>query len=262
MRIALGVEYDGSRFAGWESQPAQRTAQACLEGALSRVADHGVRTVCAGRTDAGVHACGQVVHFDTSAERRMRSWVLGANANLPGDMAVLWAVPVTDEFHARFSACGRHYGYFIFNRAVRPALGRGRMTWQCRPMDVQRMQEAAGHLIGEHDFSSYRALACQARNPVRTIHRLDVTREDALVRIDVVANAFLHHMVRNIAGVLMAVGTGKRDPEWARQVLEARDRTQGGVTAPPDGLYLLLVEYPSGWGIPAPDRPLAAKLLT
>lgn len=255
MRIALGLEYEGTRFAGWETQRGQRTLQACLEEALSAVADRAVKTVCAGRTDSGVHACAQVVHFDTSAQRDMRAWVFGANANLPRDMSVLWAVPVNEGFHARFSACSRHYRYLVFNRPVRPALGGGRVTWECRLLDVERMQEAASHLVGEHDFTSYRALACQARSPVRTIHRLDVTREGALVRIDVAANAFLHHMVRNIAGVLMTVGVGKRPPAWAKEVLEARDRTRGGVTAPPAGLYLMRVEYPPGLGLPQGAAP-------
>ncbi len=261
MRIALGVEYEGTQFAGWEVQPRQRTAQDCLEQALSRVADGPVRTVCAGRTDSGVHARGQVVHFDTTARRDMRSWVFGANANLPRDMSVLWAVPVDAEFHARFSARRRWYRYVIFNRPVRPAIGRRCVTWECRPLDAERMQEAAQHLVGQHDFSSYRALACQARSPVRTVHELRVAREDAWVGIDVSANAFLHHMVRNIAGVLMAVGMGKHPPDWAREILEARDRTRGGVTAPPDGLYLMGVEYPPGFGLPHAHRAETVQLL-
>ncbi|NIR29511.1 MAG: tRNA pseudouridine(38-40) synthase TruA [Gammaproteobacteria bacterium] len=262
MRIALGLEYEGTQFAGWETQHRQRTAQACLEQALSRVADRPVRTVCAGRTDSGVHACGQVAHFDTTAQRDMRSWVFGANANLPRDMSVLWAVPVDGEFHARFSARRRWYRYVIFNRAVRPALGRRRVTWECRPLDAERMQQAGRYLVGEHDFSSYRALACQARSPIRTVYELRVARQGALVHIDVSANAFLHHMVRNIAGVLMAVGMGKRPPEWAGEILEARDRTRGGVTAPPEGLYLMRVEYPTTFGLPDAHRSEAVQLIS
>lgn len=255
MRIAIQVEYDGCRFAGWERQPKARTIQAELEQALSRVADRRVDVICAGRTDAGVHAYGQVVHFDTESRRPMHSWVFGANANLPRDVAVTWAGIVDSSFHARFSARGRQYRYVIYNRAVRPAVLRGRVAWECRRLDESRMQTAADYLLGEHDFSAYRALTCQAQNPVRTIQRLEVHRRGELVFIEVVANGFLHHMVRNIVGVLTAIGIGKREPVWAQEVLETRDRTQGGATAVPDGLYLVGVDYPQHFGIPRVSPP-------
>jgi len=224
--------------------------QACVEEAVSRVADHPVAVICAGRTDTGVHATGQVVHFDTEARRTERSWVLGGNVKLPRDVAITWAKQVDGDFHARFSAQARQYRYEILNRAFRPAIDRDHRVWDYRPLDAARMRQAARALLGEHDFSSYRALACQAKSPVRTVHRLDVTREGQCVLIDIRANAFLHHMVRNIAGVLMAIGCGEQPVEWAGEVLGLRDRTLGGVTAPPQGLYLTRVEYPDRYGIP------------
>lgn len=250
MRVALGVEYDGTDFSGWQTQSGTRTVQDCLEQAVSRVADHQVQVVCAGRTDAGVHGVGQVVHFDTGAERAERSWVLGINANLPPDISVLWAKPVSNEFHARFGAVKRHYRYLILNRWVRPAVERNRMSWIHKSLDEQRMQQACAHLLGEHDFSSYRAVACQAKHPVRTVHSLIVTRRGEVVAIDIAANAFLHHMVRNIAGVLIAIGCGEQETDWTREVLEYRDRTLGGVTAPPQGLYFMAVEYPAHFNLP------------
>ncbi len=251
MRIAVGVEYDGSNFSGWQLQKhGERTVQEELEKALSRVANHPVRVYCAGRTDTGVHATGQVVHFDTDAERDERAWVFGANANLPKDVAVLWAKPVSDEFHARFSAQSRAYRYVIFTRHVRPTFLAYRVTWHHRELDVERMAEAGRALIGEHDFSSYRAVACQAKSPVRSLYKLEVSRQGPFIFIDLEANGFLHHMVRNIAGVLMAIGEGERPIEWSREVLEARDRTLGGVTAQPYGLYLTEVGYPSEFGLP------------
>ncbi len=252
MRIALGIEYDGTDFCGWQIQDGTRTVQGALEEALSKVAAHPVHVICAGRTDAGVHAVGQVVHFDSEAPRSMRSWLLGANSNLPRDAGVIWAQPVDTDFSARFSATARSYRYIILNRMTRPALLRDRVCWQHRPLDVEAMGAAAAHLIGEHDFSSFRAMACQAKHPVRTIHRLDVTRSGDYIHIDVTANAFLHHMVRNIAGVLMAVGEGDRHPDWAAELLLARDRRVGGVTAPAAGLYLVSVEYPERFGFPPP----------
>ncbi len=250
MRIALGVEYDGTGFSGWQLQVGVRTVQGCLEEALSRVAAHGVRVHCAGRTDAGVHGAEQVVHFDTRAERSMRSWVYGANANLPKTVAVLWATPVSETFHARFSACRRSYRYVIYNRAVRPTFLAWRTTWEYRPLDEGLMHQAAQALVGEQDFSSYRAQGCQAKSPVRTVHEICVYRRGELVFIDIEANAFLHHMVRNIAGVLMAIGAGERPVAWAAEVLRYRDRARGGVTAPPSGLYLTRVGYPSEFQLP------------
>ncbi len=249
-RIAMGVEYEGTQFAGWETQPARRTVQGAVADALSKVADMPVVVVCAGRTDAGVHAWGQVIHMDTSAARDMRSWVFGANANLPRDVSIIWAKSVPDDFHARFSARSRHYRYVIYNHPVRPAVLRARTSWECRSLDVERMQAAADYLLGRHDFSSYRAVACQAKNPVRHVYRLDVTRSGSIVCVDAVANAFLQHMVRNIVGVLLAIGVGKQKVIWSKEVLEARDRTQGGITAPPDGLYLVGVNYPECYGLP------------
>ncbi len=250
MRIALGVEYDGTGFSGWQLQEGVPTVQGVLEAALSRVADQPIRVHCAGRTDAGVHGAEQVVHFDTTAERSERSWVFGANANLPKEVAVLWAAPVSEAFHARFSACRRSYRYVIYNRPVRPTFLAWRTTWEYRPLDEARMHEAAQALVGEHDFSSYRAQGCQAKSPVRTVHRLEVSRRGELVFIDVEANAFLHHMVRNIAGVLIAIGAGERPLSWAAEVLAHRDRALGGVTAPPSGLYLTRVGYPPQFELP------------
>jgi tRNA pseudouridine38-40 synthase len=250
MRFALGVEYDGAGFHGWQIQDDVRTVQASVEAALAKVADHPVSVQCAGRTDAGVHATAQVVHFDTSADRKPRSWVLGGNVNLPEDVSIAWSAPVPDGFHARYSAVARSYRYVILNRTARAALLRRRAAWVHRPLDAARMHRAAQALVGEHDFSSYRALGCQAKSPVRTLTRLAVTRSGERVMIDVTANAFLHHMVRNIAGVLIAIGEGDRPEGWARAVLERRDRTRGGVTAPAEGLYLVRVEYPENFGLP------------
>jgi len=249
MRIACGVEYNGAGFYGWQRQPHARSVQADIEAALSRVANQPVQVVCAGRTDSGVHATWQIIHFDSPVERSERSWMLGANANLPDDARLLWARAVDDDFHARFSAQERSYRYVILNREVRSALLHRQVTWHYQPLEVSRMREGARHLLGEHDFSSFRALACQAHSPVRTIHRLEVTRSGDYLYLDVVANAFLHHMVRNIAGVLMAVGHGNQEPGWVQKILDQRDRTQGGVTAPAEGLYLIGVRYPEHYGI-------------
>lgn len=255
--IALGVEYRGTDFCGWQLQPGVRTVQGCVEAALARVADHPVRVICAGRTDTGVHALGQVVHFDTTAARPDRAWVFGANAHLPDDISVLWAQKAPEDFHARFSAVRRHYRYVIYNASVRPAVLARRVAWHFRPLDIEPMQAAARHLVGAHDFSSYRSYACQAKHPVRTVHRLDVTREGPFVVLDIVANAFLHHMVRNIAGVLMEIGSGQQAPDWSAEILAARDRTAGGVNAAPDGLYFVNAEYPERFQIPVrPPGPM------
>jgi tRNA pseudouridine38-40 synthase len=250
MRIAAGVEYDGRRFHGWQAQGDERCVQDTVEAALSRVADARIRVSCAGRTDAGVHALGQVVHFDTQVHRPERAWVLGANTALPNDVSLLWARPVPDGFSARFSALSRSYRYLILDRSARSSLLAGRVTWIHRGLDAEAMRIAAEPLLGTHDFSSYRALGCQAKHPVRTITELRVRRVGEVIELRVTANAFLHHMVRNIAGVLIAIGRGDRDVGWAREVLERRDRTQGGATAPPDGLYLEHVEYPAELGLP------------
>ncbi|WP_428607478.1 tRNA pseudouridine(38-40) synthase TruA [Sedimenticola sp.] len=245
MRLAMGIEYDGSSFHGWQlQQSGVRTVQQMIEAALSKVADHPVRTHCAGRTDTGVHGEGQVIHFDTSSVRSLRGWLLGTNVNLPDDVNVNWVRQVPDSFHARFSATSRSYRYLILNRSTRSAIWRNRAVWIHQPLDASRMQAAARHLIGTHDFSSYRAVGCQAKSPVRTIDRLVVSRQDERIQIEVTANAFLHHMVRNIAGVLISIGKGEQAESWSREVLEFRDRTLGGVTAPSEGLYLVDVEYP------------------
>lgn len=257
-RIAMGVEYDGTEFRGWQWQHGEPTVQAAVETALSNVADEPVRVICAGRTDTGVHARCQVVHFDVRARRAMRSWVLGANTNLPPGVAMLWAREVPGDFHARFSAVGRRYRYRLLNRWTRPALDRHRAAWWHYPLDADRMQAAAVHLLGEHDFTSFRAVACQARHAVREIRELTVRREGQCVAIEIAANAFLHHMVRNIAGTLMAVGQGEREPDWVAEVLAARDRTVAGITAPPEGLTLVGVEYSGELGLPegpGPDFP-------
>jgi tRNA pseudouridine38-40 synthase len=250
MRIALGVEYDGAGFAGWQWQPKQRTLQSELEVALSRVANTLVRVTCAGRTDAGVHATAQVVHFDTDAVRTPYSWIMGSNSLLPADLRVTWAMEVDPTFHARTSAIARHYRYVILNRPMTSALHRQQLTWVFSPLDIEPMQQAAACLIGEHDFSSFRAQGCQSKSPNRFMHFIHVSREGDRVIIDVCANAFLHHMVRNIAGTLIDVGTGKQKPEWVAEVLAAQDRARGGVTAPPDGLYFAGIFYPEHFGLP------------
>lgn len=256
MRLALGISYKGTAYCGWQTQETVPSVQSSLEIALSNVANHPVRVICAGRTDAGVHALGQVIHFDTTAERDERAWLLGTNANLPGDIRVLWVKIVSDDFHARFSATARRYRYVIFNNAIHSALLRGQVTWCHRSLDANRMAEAAQYLLGEHNFNSFRALACQAKSPVRTVHQLDVYRKDKFIFIDIKANAFLHHMVRNIAGMLMAVGSHKREPIWAQELLELRERAKGDVTAVPDGLYFMSVNYPEQFGLNNQDSIL------
>ncbi|MDX1524470.1 MAG: tRNA pseudouridine(38-40) synthase TruA [Anaerolineae bacterium] len=256
-RVALGVEYHGSDYNGWQSQPhEQNTIQQTLEQALAQIAAVPVRIFCAGRTDAGVHATGQVVHFDTPEPRSLQAWVRGTNTHLPATIRVCWAKYVSDEFHARFSAMARRYIYVIDNRPVRSAIMTRHFSFEDRPLAVDRMQQAARYLEGEHDFSSYRTVKCQAKSPVKRVHHLKVEQRGSLISIDIKANAFLHHMVRNVAGVLMAVGMGKAEPGWAREVLEARDRTVGGVTAPPHGLYLVEVDYPAGFELPTSSLDL------
>lgn len=250
-RIALGIEYLGTGYAGWQFQHHALTVQQVLEEALSRVANAPIRVHCAGRTDAGVHATGQVVHFDTAAARPERAWTLGVNTNLPDDVAVQWAVPVASAFHARFSACARHYRYLILRRPVRSALWHGRALWSHRPLEVARMQEAATALIGRHDFTSFRAMACQAKSPVRTITYLHLRERGPLLELAIGADGFLHHMVRNIVGVLLAIGRGEAPVGWTSELLALKDRTQGGVTAPAHGLYLTRVDYPAGFELPS-----------
>jgi len=250
MRIALGIEYEGTDYFGWQRQPEGRTVQGCLEQALSRVADHPVVVVCAGRTDTGVHATGQVVHFDTRSRRESQNWVRGSNANLPDDIRVQWAVEIPESFHARFSAIQRHYRYIILNRSTASALLGSRTCREYTCLDTASMAAAGRQLVGEHDFSSFRAAACQAKSPVRTIYELDVHRSGDFVYLDVRANAFLHHMVRCIAGVLIAVGRGEQPPGWVGEILAACDRTVSGFNATPAGLYLVAVRYAPEFTLP------------
>lgn len=251
-RFAAGLEYDGRAYSGWQHQPGLQTVQGALQGALTRVADAPVECVCAGRTDAGVHALGQVVHFDSDAVRSERGFRLGANSYLPGDVSVVWLREVPAHFHARFAATARSYRYVILNRDSRPGLAAGRATWERRPLDVERMHAAAQALVGEHDFSAFRAIECQSKSPVRNVESIEVSRDCEWVSISITANAFLHHMVRNIAGLLMSVGEGGSPPERVPTVLAGRDRKASAATAPPDGLYLLSVRYASEFGLPAP----------
>jgi tRNA pseudouridine38-40 synthase len=252
VRLAVGIEYVGTRFAGWQRQDGAATVQDAVETALSRVAAHPVAVTCAGRTDAGVHALGQVAHFDTGAARAARGWVLGANGELPPDVAIAWLAPVSDEFHARYTALARSYRYVIFNRASRAPLMHERACWRRAALDAERMHAAAQALCGDHDFSAFRAAECQSRSALRRIDRIAVTRQGAFVFIDVTANAFLHHMVRNIAGSLMLVGEGARSADWLAAVLAARERRASGPTAPAGGLYLVRVDYPAACALPAP----------
>ena len=249
MKIVLGIEYEGTHFNGWQAQTGRRAVQSAVETALSTVAAQPISVICAGRTDAGVHALEQVAHFETTANRAMRSWVLGGNVNLPRDVSILWAQPVEETFHARFSATARHYRYLILNRPTRPAIVAQRMTWEPRFLNIAKMQAAAQYLIGKHDFSAYRAKGCQAKSPIRALSRLAISRQEEHVILEVSANAFLQQMVRNIAGVLMTIGRGDAEPERAQAVLNSRDRAKGGVTAPPHGLYLSQVDYPAAFGL-------------
>lgn len=252
----MAVEYEGGGFCGWQIQQDERSVQATVEQAVSAVANEPVHTVCAGRTDAGVHALSQVVHFDTQALRPMRSWVLGANSELPPDVNICWAREVSEDFHARFSAISRRYRYLILNRRMRSALCRQRAWVVYQHLDEQLMSEAAISLVGEHDFSALRASGCQAKSPVRTVHSLTVHRTGQWLSIDVHANAFLHHMVRNIAGLLVKVGERSEPPEWVARVLAGKDRRAAGITAQAQGLYFYAVEYPGSFGLPVtlPDE--------
>jgi len=249
-RIAVGLEYQGGGYVGWQAQPSRPSVQGLTEAALSEVAAEPVSLVCAGRTDAGVHARGQVAHFDTGAERALRAWVLGANSRLPRDISVSWARPVPAHFHARYSAEARTYRYLILNRQARSALAARRVTWVHRPLDEGAMALAASLLTGEHDFSAFRAAECQAKSPIRRMERLTVRREGDWLTIEATANAFLHHMVRNIAGLLIIVGKGRAPPAWAGEVLAGRDRRLAAPTAPADGLYLWTVRYPRAFALP------------
>lgn len=251
MRIALGIEYDGVAFRGWQTQPGGGTVQDALEAALAQIAGMRINVVCAGRTDAGVHATGQVVHFDVPLERPLTAWVRGVNAFLPLAVAVRWAQPVNENFHARFSAIARRYRYVLLNRPQRPGVGHGRLGWFHRPLDAERMQQAAALIVGEHDFSAFRAAECQAKHPIRTMFQAQVRRLGELLVFDFEANAFLQHMVRNLVGSLVYIGQGKQPIGWMRELLAAKDRRLAAPTFAADGLYLVGVRYEACWGIPA-----------
>lgn len=255
MKIAGCVEYDGSRFCGWQIQAGQPSVQAVVEQALSQIADHAVRVHCAGRTDTGVHACGQIIHFQTPSHRTEKSWVLGANSNLPDGVSLVWTHEVDDSFHARFSATSRWYRYVLLNRRVRPAYLAQRVGWYPRSLNVGWMQAASTAFIGTHDFSAFRSARCRNKVPVKTVTWLEVRRCKQWVWLDIEASGFLHHMVRNIVGVLLAIGCGDQRVAWAQQVLECRDRTLGGITAPADGLYFVSATYPNEYGLPAASQP-------
>ena len=261
-RVALGVSYNGQAYSGWQSQPSGNTVQDKLEAALGRFATHPVHTLCAGRTDAGVHGLMQVVHFDTPLNRAPSSWVRGTNTFLPPDVAVHWAMPVPDSFHARASAVARRYAYVLLQSPVRPSVDAGRVGWVFQPLELQAMQAAASHLLGEHDFTSFRASACQAHTPVKTVHYINITQRGSTApypglgwspcywRFEFEANAFLHHMIRNIMGCLIAVGQGHKPPGWMAEVLAARSRDAAAPTFSPDGLYFLGPVYDEAWGLP------------
>ncbi|MGL9769148.1 MAG: tRNA pseudouridine(38-40) synthase TruA [Sodalis sp. (in: enterobacteria)] len=257
MKLALEIEYDGSAYYGWQRQEEVASVQACLERALSTVADETIKVYCAGRTDAGVHATGQVVHFNTRSRRLDTAWTLGVNANLPSDIAVRWVAQVADCFHARFSATARRYRYMIHNHCLRPGLFCRGLTHYYHPLNALSMARAGQCLLGENDFTSFRALECQSRSPWRNIHHLHVTRQGRYVVVDIKANSFLYHMVRNIVGNLLEVGCGNRPESWIADLLACRDRTQAGATARAEGLYLVAVDYPSHFALPtSPLGPL------
>ena len=254
VRVAIGIEYDGAHFHGWQSQPALETIQGALEHAVSEIAGEPVAVIAAGRTDAGVHALEQVAHFDTNALRPLQAWIRGVNRHLPPAVAVRWAVPVETTFHARFSAISRRYRYVLFNHPVRPALHSGSVGWYHRMLDVDTMSAAAQYLMGEHDFSSFRSSECQARSPVKTLHEVAIRRHGDYVLFDFCAGGFLHHMVRNIVGSLLWVGYGKASAEAFAELLAARDRTLAAPTFAPDGLYFVGAEYDEHWRLPLTGR--------
>ena len=252
MRIALGIEYDGTAYNGWQRQRTGIGVQSFVEKALSLVANEPIEVVCAGRTDSGVHASGQVIHFDTSSERSDHGWMLGVNSNLPDDISVGWVSPVDESFSARFSAVSRSYRYLILNRLARSALYARRAWWVHQPLHETNMHAAAQVLVGKHDYSAFRAAGCQASTPNREITSIEVIRRGDWIQLEVTANAFLQHMVRNITGSLLAIGCGDKAPEWLSEVLQSKDRKRGGIAAPPHGLTLIRVDYPAEFSLPAP----------
>lgn len=254
VRIALGVEYDGTHYSGWQRQSHKPSVQAQVEKALSHIANEPIQVFCAGRTDAGVHASGQIIHFDTSAQRPAVAWIRGANCHLPPDIRILWHQEVPADFDARKSAIGRRYCYIIANQPVPPGIMHRGVTWVLPPLDVVAMQQGAQYLIGEHDFSAFRAAGCQAKTPVRHLSRFSVSRHGTNIILDVTANAFLHHMVRNIAGSLIQIGQHKHPPQWIQMLLAKKDRRLAAATAAPNGLYLVHAIYPNNFDIPAFPR--------
>jgi tRNA pseudouridine38-40 synthase len=263
VRIALGLEYDGSGFCGWQTQPAGCAIQDHVQAAVARICGHSVSTVCAGRTDAGVHALMQVVHFDTEVNRPLSAWVRGVNSWLPGKIAVLWSRRVAEHFNARTSALERRYLYLLLSHPVRPALYEGKVGWFHQPLELETMRAAAQHLLGEHDFSAFRSAECQAPSPVRELRRLELNKEGDLIVCEFVANAFLHHMVRNLMGALVDVGSGKREPDWVIGILKGRDRKRGAPTFPAAGLYLAGVKYGAQWGLPESGRcPFGSPMIS
>ena len=260
MRRALALEYDGRGFCGFQAQPTGCSVQDALQRALASIAAHPVRIAAAGRTDAGVHATSQIVHFDAPVARPLTAWVRGVNAHLPAGAAVLWCVDAAADFHARYAATSRHYTYLLLNRPERPGLLHGRVGWHHVPLDAVAMQEAARALEGTHDFTSFRSAECQAKSPVRTISTLRVERRGPVVRFDVSANAFLHHMIRNIVGALVDVGNGRRPRDWPAELLQAADRTRGAATFAADGLYFTGADYDARFGLPPTRRAIDAAL--
>lgn len=261
MRIALGLEYDGAVFCGWQSQPQRCAVQDAVEAALTAIADAPIRIHVAGRTDRGVHATAQVAHFDTVAVRPDSAWVRGVNARLPGAVRVRWATRVDDTFHARFSACARHYRYLLYNSPVAPAIGRDKLGWFHAPLAVEPMREAAAYLVGEHDFSAFRAAECQSRTPCKEVTRLTIERRSAMLIFNFSANAFLQHMVRNIVGALVYVGCQRHEPGWLKTLLESRDRRLAAPTFAASGLYLVGVTYPTAFALPQSEAPEPEALM-
>jgi tRNA pseudouridine38-40 synthase len=254
MRFAVGVEYDGTAYAGWQTQQSARSVQQVTEAAFSHVAAQPVGLICAGRTDAGVHARWQVAHFDTNANRPLRAWLLGSNSELPPDISIAWVRPVPMHFHARYTAQARTYRYVILNRTTRSAFATNRAASIFKPLDHERMAEAAMALIGSHDFSAFRSADCQAKSPIRNVEKLTVVRQGDWILIEATANAYLHHMMRNMAGLLIAIGRGDGPASWAKEVLEGRDRKRNAATAPAEGLYFWGVRYPAVFGLPVPPE--------
>jgi len=254
-KYAACIEYDGTDYCGWQRLKLLPSVQEEVEKALSSVANHPIELTCAGRTDSGVHGIGQIVHFESDAIRNEKSWRMGCNTNLPDNIVLRWIQPIDDSFHARFSAQSRRYRYIILNHKIRPAILNKKVCWYRDALDETSMQDAANRLLGENDFSSFRAAGCQAKHAMRELQEITILREGKFVYVDIIANAFLHHMVRNIVGSLFEVGDGRREPDWFSELLNVKDRTQAGITAPACGLYFVSVEYPAEFTIPEPAEP-------